>query len=344
VEVPALFTTEKYDTVWQLTSTVEARSAAAAGLGNVLAALFPSASITGAPKVAATGIIADLEASPRGVYCGAVGFGGPDAGPSPQWAFNVAIRTVLIDRRRELATYGTGGGITFDSTPAGEYREALLKAEVLGRRSARFDLLETIRYQPGEGFTLLERHLIRLAESAAFFDIPLDPAEVRAALRAAVAGAPRPLRVRLRVERSGRILVDTGEIPPAEPVRLALDTHPVDPRDLFLYHKTTDRGVYEDARKRHPQATDVVLVNDRGELTETTIANLALRIGGEWLTPPIQSGLLPGTLRAELLASGCLAERRLVPADLTEAEGIARFNALRGWELAQLADRPPSSR
>jgi para-aminobenzoate synthetase/4-amino-4-deoxychorismate lyase len=344
VGVPALFTTEKYDTVWQLTSTVEARPRPGTGLAGVFAALFPSASITGAPKVAATRIIADLEASPRGVYCGAVGFGGPDAGQSPQWAFNVAIRTVLIDRRREAATYGTGGGVTFDSTPAGEHREALLKAEVLVRRSASFDLLETIRYHPGEGFSLLERHLARLAESAAFFDIPLDPAEVRAALRAAVAGAPRPLRVRLRVERTGQILVDTGPIPPPEPVRLALDTQPVDPQDPFLYHKTTNRQLYEDARSRHPRATDVVLVNDRGELTETTIANLALRIDGEWLTPPIESGLLPGTLRAELLASGCLTEGRLGPAHLTEAEGIARFNALRGWEPAQLADLTPSSR
>jgi para-aminobenzoate synthetase/4-amino-4-deoxychorismate lyase len=336
VEVPALFTTEKYDTVWQLTSSVTARPRPELGMADVFGALFPSASITGAPKVATMQIIAGLENSPRGIYCGAVGFGGPDAGNQIQWAFNVAIRTVLVDRDREEAVYGTGGGVTFDSTPHGEFQEAVLKAAVLGRRSAVFELLETIRFTPEEGLLLLDRHLQRLLDSALYFDIPLDPAEVRAALRSAVAAATRPLRVRLLVDRSGVIQVDVGEIPAATPLSLAVDTVAVDRRDVFLYHKTTNRVVYDEARHRHPEASDVALINTEGEVTESTIANLAVDLDGVWYTPPVASGLLPGTLRGALVEEGLLRERVLTPMDLKAANRIARVNALRGWEEVSL--------
>jgi len=337
VRVPALFATEKYDTVWQLTSTVEAEPNARVSLPGLLGALFPCASITGAPKVATTAIIARLEGTPRGVYCGAVGFGGPDSGNEPQWAFNVAIRTALVDRKRMKVVYGIGGGVTFDSTPSGEYREALLKAAVLGRRSASFELLETMRFTPEGGIFLLDRHLHRLTRSAAYFDVPLDSAEVRAALRAAVAGSAGPLRVRLTLERDGTIHVHTADLPPPEPVTLAIDDQPVDPADVFLYHKTTNRNLYDDALKRHPEATDVILVNSRGDLTETTIANLAVELEGRWYTPPVDSGLLPGTHRAELLEKGTIVERRLTASDLAHGARIARLNALRGWVPAVLA-------
>jgi para-aminobenzoate synthetase / 4-amino-4-deoxychorismate lyase len=336
VEVPALFTTEKYDTVWQLTSSVTARPRSGLRLADVFAALFPSASITGAPKVATMQIIAGLEDSPRGIYCGGVGFGGPDAGDQNQWAFNVAIRTVLVDRDREVAVYGTGGGVTFDSTPQGEFQEAVLKAAVLGRRSAVFDLLETIRFTPNEGLFLLDRHLQRLLDSASYFDIPLDPAEVRAALRSAAAAATRPMRVRLLVDRSGVIQVDLAEIPPPTPVSLAIDTVAVDSHDVFLYHKTTNRVVYDEARNRHPKASDVALINNEGEVTETTIANLAVDLDGVWYTPPVGCGLLPGTLRGMLVEQELLQERVMTPMDLKAANRIARVNALRGWEEVSL--------
>ena len=336
VEVPTLFTTEKYDTVWQLTSSVTARPRSELGLADVFVALFPSASITGAPKVATMQIIAGLEVSPRGIYCGAVGFGGPDSGDQNQWAFNVAIRTVLVDRDREEAVYGTGGGVTFDSTPQGEFQEAVLKAAVLGRRSAVFSLLETMRFTPEAGLFLLDRHLQRLLDSASYFDIPLDPAEVRAALRSAVEVATRPLRVRLLVDRSGVIQVDVGEVLPATSVSLAVDTVAVDRRDVFLYHKTTNRAVYDDARHRYPHASDVALINTEGEVTESTIANLAVDLDGAWYTPPVASGLLPGTLRGVLVEQGVLRERVMTPMDLKAANRIARVNALRGWEEVSL--------
>ena len=336
VKVPALFTTEKYDTVWQLTSTVAAEPRVGASLTDVFKALFPSASITGAPKVSTMGIIEQLESDPRGVYCGAVGFGGPGPGGEPEWAFNVAIRTVVIDRAKATATYGTGGGITYDSTSEGEYDEALLKAEVLARRSASFDLIETIRWSHEAGFWLLDRHLYRLTASARYFDIPLDPAEVRAALRAAVAGRSGAARVRLAVSRAGEISVEAGEVPAGVTVVAAVDSMPVDPSDVFLYHKTSSRSVYDRAQARFGNVDDVILVNPEGEVTETTIGNLAVEIQGSWWTPPVASGLLPGTYRAELIAKGRLAERAITIAQLKSATRLARVNALRGWEPIEL--------
>lgn len=338
VEVPSLFATEKYDTVWQLTSTVTAEPRTGTALAEVFAALFPAASITGAPKVAAMELISRLEADQRGVYCGAIGYGGPGKNGIPIWRFNVGIRTVLIDKANERGWYGTGGGITYDSTPSGEYAEALLKTRVLARRSSDFDLLETMRWTPDAGFHHLGRHLRRLMASADYFDVPVSNAHVREALEEALRGVDRPQRVRLRVSRQGGITVDIGPTPKAfEPVRLAVDHVPVDSNDPFLRHKTSRRELYEAAAARHPYADDVILVNERGELTETTIASLVAEVDGRWVTPPLESGCLPGVERAHLLAVGEIGERVLYPADLDRATGLARVNSLREWESATLA-------
>lgn len=337
VAVPELFCTERYDTVWQLTSTVTADVREGVGLVDVFAALFPCASITGAPRVSTMSIIADLETTPRGVYCGAIGFGGPGRG----WVFNVGIRTVLVDRERGTAWYGTGGGITHDSTAAGEYAEALLKAEVLTRVPVPFSLLETMRWEADGGeVRSWARHLARLRSSAEYFGIPLDEDAIAGVVTAAVgrgasaAGEQGDLRVRLLVDQEGIASAEASPVPEqgAGPVRLALDDVPVSTGDPFLRHKTTRREVYDAARSRHPEADDVVLVNERGEVTETTIANIAARVDGRWLTPPLDSGCLPGVTRAGLLADGDLVEAVLTADDLRQAEALARFNAVRGWQ------------
>jgi para-aminobenzoate synthetase / 4-amino-4-deoxychorismate lyase len=344
VEVPTLFATEKYDTVWQLTSTVTAEPRPGTTLAEVFAALFPAASITGAPKVAAMELISRLEANPRGVYCGAIGYGGPRRDGTPLWRFNVGIRTVLIDQATGRGWYGTGGGITYDSTPSGEYAEALLKTRVLARRSSDFDLLETIRWTPDAGFRHLDRHVRRLMASADYFDVPVSDAHVREALEEAVRGVDLPQRVRLRVSRQGGITVGTGRIPVVSgPVRLAVDEVPVDSSDPFLRHKTSRREVFEKAAARHPYADDVILVNERGELTETTIASLVAEVDGRWVTPPLDSGCLPGVERAHLLSAGKVHESVLFPADVGRATGLARVNSLRGWESATLAVSEPRS-
>ncbi|MGZ4150529.1 MAG: chorismate-binding protein, partial [Actinomycetota bacterium] len=336
-----VFEAERFETVWQLTSTVEATLRAGAGLADVFAALFPCGSVTGAPKVSTMGIVAALEDSPRGVYCGTVGYLAPSGAPGPRARFNVAIRTVAYDAETGAAEYGVGGGITWDSRADAEYDETIAKARVLTARRPEFRLLETLLHEPGSGYARLPQHLVRLADSAAYFGFVFDHDAVREALdREAGRFTTRPARVRLLLDRRGS--VETGSAPlatPAGPVRLAVDpAHPVDPSDPLLFHKTTLRERYDDAAARFPDADDVILVNVRGEATETTVANLAARIGGAWWTPPLHAGLLPGCERAALLADGTLRERSLRVEELRAAEELAVLNSVRGMRPAVLLD------
>ncbi|MDP9427948.1 MAG: aminodeoxychorismate synthase component I, partial [Actinomycetota bacterium] len=336
VGVPALFTAERYETVWQLTSDVTARTRPGTGLVDVFGALFPSGSVTGAPKRRSMELIAALEHEPRGVYCGAVGWVAPP-GSGERAVFNVAIRTVTVDRGTGTAVYGTGGGITWSSDPAAEHAELLAKAAILQERPGEFALLETMAAEADGGLRDLDRHLARLAGSAAWFGFPFDDAATRVRLAAAVPPGTAA-RVRLLLHRDGRVDVERHPLPPPAqgPVRLAVDEEPVDPGSVWLRHKTTRRSVYTEAAARHPDADDVVLTNASGHVTETTIATLAVRLDGRWWTPPLSAGCLPGVARARLVGQGRLRERDLTPGDLRRAEALAVVNSLRGWRPAVL--------
>ncbi len=340
VEVSHMFEPERYETVWQLTSTVSAELEPPMPLVEVFRALFPSGSVTGAPKVRTMGVIADLEDSPRGVYCGAIGYLAPSGSGEPRAHFNVAIRTVLLDPGPGTAEFGVGGGVTFDSSAEGEYTELLAKATVLTVARPDFALLETVRHDPGEGFVHLPQHLERIGASARYFGFRLDPEAVVAALkRAASEVGGSELVVRLRSWRDGSVDAEASELParPNRPVLLGIDPDPVDPRDVWLFHKTTRRAPYDRRRHARPDVDDVILVNDRGEATESTIANLAVHVDGRWCTPPIAAGLLPGTYRAVLLGDGTLVERPITLAELRSADRVALVSSVRGWRTATIA-------
>ncbi|HEX9123885.1 MAG TPA: aminodeoxychorismate synthase component I [Actinomycetota bacterium] len=339
VRVERLFEPERYETVWQLTSTVSALLRPEVTLRDVFAALFPSGSVTGAPKVATTHIIRELEDSPRGVYCGAIGCLAPEASGEPSATFNVAIRTVLLDRGSGTAEYGVGGGITYDSSAAGEYHEALTKARVLTARRPAFELLETLRHDRAAGFRHLEEHLDRMAGSAGYFGFALDPHDLHLALekaRAELGGRDGVVRVLLA--RDGAVRAETAPPPPPspEPVRVALDTDPVDPRDVWLFHKTTLREPYERRREARADVDDVLLVNNKGEVTESCVANLAVRLPEGWVTPPVGCGLLAGTFRTVLLREGRVLERPVLVDEMRRAEEIALVSSVRGWRTARL--------
>lgn len=331
-----LFTVEKHATVWQMTSSITAQTDSS--LPGIFKALFPPASITGAPKAATMGIIADLEASPRRIYTGCIGY----IGPGRKAAFNVAIRTVLVDRRRGYAEYGVGGGIVWDSNAKGEFEECRTKARVLSRRVPRFDLLETVLWEADQGYVLLERHLARLGDSAEYFDYPLDMEAVRTALGSLAANLAamlpgRSRMVRLLLDRRGNVRLEehlpppsTGSVPD-----VVLAAEAVDSSDPFLFHKTTHRLVYEKALAGRPGVDDVLLYNERGEITESTRANVAVRLNGELHTPPVSCGLLAGTMRAHLLEQGAIMERVLTPADVRRAEEILLINSVRGIRTAK---------
>lgn len=339
VTVTELMALERYDTLWQMTSTITGEVESSVSLRSVLQGLFPCGSITGAPKVRTMEIIADLEGEPRGVYTGAIGFVSPPDVPGPRASFSVGIRTVVIDGETGEAEYGVGGGITFSSDPKLEYEEAALKAQILRYGRSDFELLETMRWHPESGWYWLDLHLDRLEQSAQYFGISVSRDHVVERLEHAVAGSGDS-RVRLTVDRRGRIRVAVSPFPgdAGDSVALAVDREPVDPASPFLFHKTTRRSVYEECRARHPNADDVLLVNPAGQVTESTIANVAVKLDGSWFTPPISAGCLPGIYRRVLLEEGTIAEREISIGDLRRCEGIALLNSVRLWRPAYLVD------
>jgi para-aminobenzoate synthetase/4-amino-4-deoxychorismate lyase len=332
VEVKSLWDLEKYPSLFQLTSTIEAESDAR--LPEIFAGLFPCASIIGAPKVRASEIIAELETEPRGIYTGAIGL----VGPGRQASFNVAIRTIQVDCRQGRARYGTGGGIVWESAAEDEWDECRTKGLILKPPRPHFELLETLLWSPSQGYYLLERHLQRLQESAAYFDYRLDLKRVRSELSHAIETDWRSdMRVRLLVNAVGDISLEASVLESAtKPWRVTVASDPVDSTDPFLFHKTTNRRIYDERRISHSRFEDVILWNERREITESTLANIVLRLHGRLVTPPIDSGLLAGTMRAELLEQGRVEEQTLCIDDLLRARELILVNSVRGWIPARL--------
>jgi len=332
VRVVSLFDVEKHPTVFQMTSTVEALSGA--GLQGVFKALFPCASVTGAPKVRTMQIIDELETAPRGVYCGAIGYAHRD-----EVRFSVAIRTAVVDLAAGTVEYGTGGGITAGSAPASEYEECLAKARVFSSRPPQFDLLETMRWD-AEGYYLLDGHIARIRDSAEFFGFRFDERAARELLGRESAGFGRAgMRVRMTLSQSGVLRVSSSPLEQdAVRFRIALAAEPVDASDRFLYHKTTFRTLYEKARNARRSADDVILYNAAGEVTESTMANVVAERSGRFVTPPVSSGLLAGVFREHLLSSGRIEEGLIRVEDLRGFDRIWLVNSVRGWIETEWAD------
>ena len=331
VDVPRLFDVERYPTLWQMTSTVTAKTEA--GLGDIMAALFPCASITGAPKVSTMGIIAELETSPRGVYTGCIGY----LAPGRQAQFNVAIRTVVVDKAAGFAEFGVGGGIVWDSGTESEFAESLTKAQILFDRRPAFQLLESLLWTPAEGYFLLDRHLERLADSASYFGYDFDKATLRLMLAEYALELPVVAqKVRLLLDRSGDVSLQSAPAGDIRPVTVSLAKDAVSSDNVFLYHKTTNRSVYEQAKLSRPEVDDVLLWNEREELTEATTANIVVQLDGELLTPPASGGLLAGVFRDQLLAERVIREQVIPLNDLDRCQAIYLINSVRKWREATL--------
>lgn len=329
VSVPRLFDVERWPTVLQMTSTASARLRPGTTTFDIFRALFPCGSVTGAPKVAATRAIGSLERAARGVYCGAIGHFAADQ----RATFSVAIRTASFDREDGVAEYGVGGGITWDSQADAEYDETVAKAGVLTADVSELELVETLRLEGGR-YVRLERHLARFTRSARYFGFR-DWEGLRDKAARALRGAARPgvWRARLLVSRDGSTNIALGQLPAPShaPIVVALAKRPVQSSDPFLFHKTTHREVYERQRGMVSDAFDVLLWNERGELTEFTIGNVVLEIEGEKWTPPLRAGLLGGVFREELLEREGIRERRLYKEDLGLASRVWLINSLREW-------------
>lgn len=332
VRVPRLFHTQAWPTVWQMTSDVVCRTRPGTTLVDVFRALFPCGSVTGAPKVRAMHWIHRLETEPRGVYCGAVGL----LQPGGVATFNVAIRTVEVGGQQ--ARCGIGSGITADARAAAEYEEWRVKRGFLERAARPFQLLETMRVSAGQ-VVRWAYHRARLERAARHFRYPWDADRVEREVSAA-ASILREGRLRLLLGADGALALEPGPLPvtPPRPV-VVLAFEPIDGSSEFVRHKTTRREHYERLALEEPAVFDTLLWNARGELTEFTRGNVAVRIEGQWYTPPESCGLLPGVMRQSLIDAGKLLPRVLRREDLRRAQGLAFVNSLRGWVDVTLEDR-----
>lgn len=329
VRVSSLFDLERFETVWQMTSTVEATLKDRTSLVELMTALFPCGSVTGAPKIRTMQIIRELERFPRGAYTGAIGF----LKPGGDCIFNVAIRTVVIDTETNIATFGVGGGVTIDSTAEREYEECLVKSRFLHSSPVEFQLFESILLEDGEYFLLL-RHIERLRDSAAFFGFVFPESQIKSALEGL--GALGSFKVRLTLWKDGRIETDVSPVEPFERRRVALATEAVDSSDRFLFHKNTKRDFYSEQLAGRPDCDDIIFWNERREITESTIANIVVPIDGQLCTPPVDSGLLAGTFRNHLLAEGEISERVITIEELRSATEFFLINSVRKWVHADL--------
>lgn len=343
VKVDKLFDVQRYSSVLQMTSTVHAQLHEAAGLAEIFDALYPCGSITGAPKHRTMQIIRELETNPRGWYTGAIGYFDPPLAKQAlgNFCLSVPIRTLQLQAQNQdgirKGEMGVGAGIVHDSVAADEYEECRLKARFLIGMQAEFELFETMYATRDDGVRHLDRHLRRLVASAAYFSFAYDEAKIRAALHAACVafddGSAR--RLRFALKQDGSHTIQSAVLTPlVEPVRLLLAEQTVDASDLFLRHKTTIRTAYDAAWRTAEQqgAFDQLFCNTQGQVTEGGRSTLFVKLQGQWYTPPLSSGLLPGVMRAAILDDAVwnAQERILTLEDVRNAEQIFVCNALRG--------------
>ncbi len=341
VRVEDLFTVEKYQTLFQMTSTVTAELKEGVGFMEIFRSLFPSGSVTGAPKIRAMEIIRELEASPRGVYTGAIGF----VAPGGDAVFNIPIRTVAINGGE--GEMGVGSGIVYDSDPESEYGECRLKAEFLLREPLEFSLIETMLW--GGWLNRLELHLARLRESAEYFGFDYDEALARKALeeKERELESGKRYRVRLLLSRDGACTVSATPIPETPPMEhtAAVSDAKTSSGDVFLFHKTTNRGLYDSEHSKYGARGffDVIFTNERGEVTEGAISNVFIKKGGVFYTPPVECGLLNGVFRRDFISKHPECRQEVLTLDdLYSADEVYMANSVRGMVRVRLAprDRP----
>lgn len=323
--VERLCQVEQYSTVWQMTSTIKSQLRPDVDLVEIFRSLFPCGSITGAPKIATMEIIKDLEPQPRGVYCGTIGL----LLPNGRRIFNVAIRTIQL--HQGIAIYGVGGGITWDSTWESEYREVHQKAAILYRKQARFQLITTGKISKKQ-LLFEEQHLERLTKASRYFANPFDPEDLRQKIEeeCQACDANQDYRLRISLSKSGEIELSRQILTPLSPsfCKTKLCLQEADLNQSFTYFKTTNRPHLSLGEQ------EIIYHNAAGELLETSIGNLVLKINGKLYTPPIRLGILPGIYRQHLLETGQVEEKVLTVPDLDQAEAVYGCNAVRGlYEL-----------
>ncbi|MCD6312072.1 MAG: aminodeoxychorismate synthase component I, partial [Elusimicrobia bacterium] len=339
VSVKKMFEVEKYDTLFQMTSTVKSVLRRKLSFYDIIKNIFPSGSVTGAPKIRSMEILRKLEAEPRNVYTGAVGF----LSPGGKAVFNVPIRTVLL--RGGRGEMGVGSGIVYDSGPSEEYDECVLKADFLTKERKEFCLIETLLFD--NKFKNISAHLSRLRQSAAYFGFKFDAKKIKAALSRKTRGLSRGRwKIRVLLSENGNLSLGAERAPEISgALKLMFSSKKVDSSDRFLYHKTTERRLFDTelVRARKKVFFDIVFVNEKGLVTEGAVTNIYAEKRGVIYTPPVSCGLLRGTIRRRLLARGKIKEKNLYPRDLRTADAIYVSNAVIGFRKAVMMSNVKTS-
>ncbi len=327
VFVRELFKVERYETLHQMISTIEGTISCDISLYRIFASLFPCGSVTGAPKIRTMEIIAELEKEPRGVYTGAVGY----FSPKGNFVFNVAIRTLVLTQ--DFGEFGIGSGVVWDSDALHEYEECCLKAKFLLKKEPKFKLVETMLFLPEKGYPFKKLHMKRLSQSAKYFGFPFEKKHAEQVLQEAATYLEIPAKIRLLLNRLGRLELEAYTLKPIKyPVKIGILKRICSKEERFLYHKTTYRPWYEEARKIADKEGlfDIIFINEDEELSEGTISNLFLEKNGKLFTPRLSAGLLPGVLRESLLSCGKAHEKKITIKDLETADSVYIGNAVRG--------------
>ncbi len=339
IAAPHLFELRRFSTVHHLESRVGGELRSGVGLDAVMAAMFPAASITGAPKRRTMEIIKELEHGQRGIYTGSLGL----IEPGGDYTFNVAIRTVSRNLAIGENRIGLGGGIVADSQADAEWAEIESKGVFLTRMPEPFGLIETFLMDASGKIPLLGAHLSRLGESARRLGFACDTVNIEKrilgeAARLAAAG-PLPLVMRLQLEVDGRMQLSSRKyVAPPERLRVRIAPQRMDRHDVLLRHKTTRRQDFDHHLRQAKDEgyDDVLFLNNLGLVTEGAIRAIAVRIGECWLVPPVSDGLLPSVWRTGRMAALGAVEQSLTLDDLRRADEIVMGNAVSGGRPVEL--------
>ncbi len=329
VTVKKLFEVEKYESLFQMVSAIKSRLKQKAKLSDLIKNIFPCGSITGAPKIRTMEIIHRLEKNPRGIYTGSIGLLLPEKS-----IFNIAIRTVEINKGNNSGDIGLGAGITWGSKANEEYDEVLSKGAFVTEPSHQFEIFTSLLYERGKVF-LLKEHLDRLKKSADYFLFFFNRGKIEEELNKCVKtlSVKKRYKVKVSINKFGRISVNVNELNNASinAARVVISSKKIDEQNRFQYYKTTNRKIYDSelAKYRNKGFDEVLFLNQKNNLAEGAITNLFLLLGDKWKTPPISAGVLDGIYRNHFIKKHQVNEEPLTIDDLKRAKKVLLTNSVR---------------
>lgn len=323
------FLIEKYESLFQMVSTVKGKLKNKIGISDIIKNIFPSGSVTGAPKIRTMEIIKELEEEERGIYTGAIGMINKKSS-----AFNVAIRTIKIDKEKGKGEVGLGSGIVWESEPEKEYEETKLKSEFLTSPIKSFELIETTLVENGKIF-LFEDHLERLKKSAQYFLFNYDEKNIRKIIdqRLEKHVPKTKSKLRLTLNKWGKVTFETSSIERLPGlIKVAVSDKRINSDNTFQYFKTTNRDLYNQESEAYKSKGffEVIFLNEKEEIAEGSITNIFIKKNSVWLTPHSSCGILAGIYREYFISTNAETEEtKLTLNDLLTADELILVNSVR---------------